>query len=207
MNDKTNEDSLDLIDEKNQIEQPDETAVLDDQKSEENSAVTLEESQLEEVQIEDFNNSETSTALVDQQAKDETDFIIEEIQHEDNADFDETDETDESENSATLDDQKSKDDADVKKDKGPGFSLRMNEAEGDFEQMLEDYAEPELDEQDFEEEPEAELRGKLPYGGFEPSRLKSMLEGMIFAAGKTLTLGELQRLFEEQERPRKKDIK
>ncbi|BCE00013.1 SMC-Scp complex subunit ScpB [Marinicellulosiphila megalodicopiae] len=105
---------------------------------------------------------------------------------------------------------KAQDDLDVQKDDGAGFSLRLNEAEGDFEQMLEDYDTPEENESDFQEEaPEelAEIKGRLPYGGFEPTRLKGMLEGMVFAAGKTITLGELQRLFEDQERPSKKDIK
>jgi len=103
--------------------------------------------------------------------------------------------------------QKIQDEIDVQKDESAGFSLRMNETEGDFEQMLEDFGEDEQDEQDFKEEPEEELKGKLPYGGFEAERLKSILEGMVFAAGKTITLGELQRLFEDQERPSKKDIK
>ena len=177
MNDEINEESIDIMDE---LDSNTEELAVDTNETPESVASISEAPQVDAP-------SELETESLDHSDSDDSDL--------------------QTEDSSPLYDQKAQDAADVKMDESSGFSLRLNETEGDFEQMLEDYDEPEPDEQDFKEEPEEELKGKLPYGGFEPARLKSILEGMVFAAGKTITLGELQRLFEDQERPSKKDIK
>lgn len=72
---------------------------------------------------------------------------------------------------------------------------------------LDEFALLEDTEGELVEDEEEMLTVTEPYGGFEPNRLKSILEGCIFASTKPINIAGMQSVFEIHERPSRKEIK